>query len=289
MSQSLLNAHISVDVIRTALAASNTYEDITTIIAPAVTPLIGTVLPVQPQSHFVDILTEMVSHAVQTTRPWGLSTEATNTFINILLQTHIDSMQEAASMKQSYNIFQSYMVSHTVHRPPYSTAVFTLAEASVINEYVLSTYIRHYRMYLHVFTPRKECTLKCAVAKNPNEIPRPAHQLNTGMVLKEWEVKQAEIRKAKELEDAKRRQEEEEQAAHADAERKKQQKLSRQSENENSVPGTLSAQLNMIRETVGKASSERFDEIETKIASLESKLSEAIKTAQLGKKGPGKK
>jgi len=280
MSTSLLGAHISLNATRAAFAAASV-EDMISVIKDDDAAASSAWIPPEESQRLV--MFELVGHMFRAAKEFGFRTEVANAFVNVVVQTHLESMERTLTMKHAYNVFQSYVVAHSVHRPPYSTAVFTLADVTKINDYILKTYFRHYRMYLHVFTARRECTLTCRINENLCEVPKVCPSLTTAMPLKEWEVKQAEIRRVREAEEAKRMEEEAAAEAAAEVERKRIQKA-HQAEN---APGSLTAQLAMIRETVGHVSAERFDDLEGRLLVLEGKLGEAMKSRE-GKKG-GKK
>ena len=56
-------------------------------------------------------------------------------------------------------MFEDYIIQHSVSRPPYSDAIFTMEDVKTINHYVTETYYRNYKMYRFVFTPRETVTL----------------------------------------------------------------------------------------------------------------------------------
>lgn len=45
-------------------------------------------------------------------------------------------------------------MAHSVHRPPYSVGLFTLAETKAIVAWMLDTFYRHYKLYMYSFTDR---------------------------------------------------------------------------------------------------------------------------------------
>lgn len=48
--------------------------------------------------------------------------------------------------------FQELVVQHSVNRPPFSICIFSPNEVKNINEYVLSTYFKHFKLYKYAFT-----------------------------------------------------------------------------------------------------------------------------------------
>ncbi len=55
--------------------------------------------------------------------------------------------------------FQELIVLHSVNRPPFSISVFSPSHAKKINEYILTTYFKHYKMYKYAFTKKVHLNL----------------------------------------------------------------------------------------------------------------------------------
>lgn len=62
--------------------------------------------------------------------------------------------------KESFAYFTSLMVCHSVDRPPYSTALFTMEQVKNITDYVLQTYFKHFKLYKYAFTKRVTLSMK---------------------------------------------------------------------------------------------------------------------------------
>ena len=60
--------------------------------------------------------------------------------------------------------FQQMMVQHSVRRPPFSLCVFSPNEVKKINEYILSTYFKHYKLYKYAFTKKVRLNLGLSYA-----------------------------------------------------------------------------------------------------------------------------
>ena len=55
--------------------------------------------------------------------------------------------------------FQDLIAQHSVNRPPYSVCIFSPNEVKSINEYVLSTYFKHFKLYKYAFTKKVHLNL----------------------------------------------------------------------------------------------------------------------------------
>ena len=62
--------------------------------------------------------------------------------------------------KESFSYFTSLMVCHSVDRPPYSTALFTMEQVKNTTDYVLQTYFKHFKLYKYAFTKRVTLSMK---------------------------------------------------------------------------------------------------------------------------------
>lgn len=60
--------------------------------------------------------------------------------------------------------FQELMVQHSVNRPPFSVGVFTPNEVKNVNEYILSTYFKHFKLYKYAFTRKVHLNLSLSYA-----------------------------------------------------------------------------------------------------------------------------
>ena len=64
------------------------------------------------------------------------------------------------NQEQALELFNNLIVRHGVTRPPYSMALFSLAQVKSLTDYVLSSYFKHYKMYKYAFTKRVRLGLK---------------------------------------------------------------------------------------------------------------------------------
>lgn len=68
------------------------------------------------------------------------------------------------NQSQALQFFQQMMVQHSVRRPPFSLCVFSPNEVKKINEYILSTYFKHYKLYKYAFTRKVRLNLGLSYA-----------------------------------------------------------------------------------------------------------------------------
>ena len=70
------------------------------------------------------------------------------------ISTPFDNLQE------TFQYFKELLLRHSINRPPYSTALFTIVHVRDITEYVLNTYFKHFKLYKYAFTKRVLMNLK---------------------------------------------------------------------------------------------------------------------------------
>ena len=59
-----------------------------------------------------------------------------------------------------YQTMKDLLISHSVHRPPFSIQLYSLEQVRNIMEYILQSYFRHFKLYKYAFTKRVLLDLK---------------------------------------------------------------------------------------------------------------------------------
>ena len=108
----------------------------------------------------VEIAAELYAHGVVFARKSKFSPIQLSTFVSVLKRVHEACIStpfdnQDATMK----LLQELTVKHCVERPPYSSAVFSFAQAKDITEYILMTYFKHYKLYKYAFTKQVRMNL----------------------------------------------------------------------------------------------------------------------------------
>lgn len=106
------------------------------------------------------ITTDLYAYGVIFARRSNYSPIQLSTLISILKRVHeacictpFDNLD--ATMK----MFQELIVKHSVQRPPHSTGVFNIAQVKAITDYLLTTYIKHFKLYKFAFTKKVRLNL----------------------------------------------------------------------------------------------------------------------------------
>jgi hypothetical protein len=227
------------------------------------------------------VLLDMYIHLIRFAQGMGFNPEKVSTLVGIVAQSHQANVATRATNLQAYKDFEARLVAHSVHRPPFSAQVFSLVDGKAITDYMLNSYFRHYKLYQYAFTPKQTAEVKTVVFATPHNVP-PHHIVSMvkAIPMAQWEASQEELRVAEEERQAKIAAEEAAAAAEAD-------RIAQEARRPQMTAG-LRQQLDMIKSTVSKMSNDKLDELETKLAALEGRMSEVNKPMSAGVKGPTK-
>jgi hypothetical protein len=222
------------------------------------------------------ILLDMYFHLLQFAKDRCMSPEKASTLVGICEKLVRDCMGQKLLSSDGFKVFEGLMHSHSVHRPPYSAAVFSIEDVKAISDYMLLSFFRHYKLYQYSFCKVDIASVRTEVAGLRNQVPPSLlPPMSKSVPLAQWEAARSE---AERIEEERNRKIAEERAA-IEAEREREAKAS-----ENvAIPSGLRSQLDVIKSTVTKMSAERLDEIEAKLAALEGRVSEMNKPGTVGK------
>jgi hypothetical protein len=228
------------------------------------------------------ILLDMYCHLLRFSKTMDLTPEKVSTLIGIVATLHRDSMQKKLSITESYRLLETLMVSHSVHRPPYSAQIFSVEDVKAITDYVLGSYFRHYKLYLYTFTPREVGRVRTYSMNELNRVPPTTlPPMSSSITLEKWEAQLAEAARLEQ--ERLQRLAEERRAAEAAA------AAAAHAESHPQMTSGLREQLDLIRTMVARHSAEKLDELEAKLVAIENKVAEGNKPTSAAAKGPLKK
>ncbi|KAK7201720.1 Flagellar C1a complex subunit C1a-32 [Novymonas esmeraldas] len=215
----------------------------------------------------VNVLLDLYGHLVLFAKAAHFSPFKASTVFGIVHEVHETSVAGRLSRVSSYDLLRELVVRHSVHRPPYSTMIFNVRDVQDIDTYMMSTYYRHYKMYVYCFVPREVATLRTMMLNDIAEAP-PVQLPPLSAAIREdaWREKMQE--KARAVEEA----EMEEQAPASDIVSDAQRRAATLDNPE--FKAGIREQLETIRNAVSKKSTDRLDLIEEKLTLIESKVSE---------------
>ena len=107
------------------------------------------------------IVKDLFYHVIVFARRENFSPEQLSALYSIVKSIHrlcISTPYDNTS--QCYQMLKELVVSHSVHRPPYSIQLYSLEQVKNIMEYVLQTYFKHFKLYKYAFTKRVLMDLK---------------------------------------------------------------------------------------------------------------------------------
>lgn len=87
------------------------------------------------------------------------SAQQVSAWLEMMSTVFHESLSGRLKASEAFARFRFHMLLHSVQRPPFSIAVFTLENVKAASDFVLKTLCRHLSMYQHVFTPHIEITL----------------------------------------------------------------------------------------------------------------------------------
>lgn len=251
-----------------------------------------------------EIELDLLFHAAVFATEQQFGDEQLSAFLSIVWRTHVESMQRRLTLRESCSVFERHVVAHSVHRPPRSAQVFSLAEVRDVQAYVVGTYYRSYKLYQHCFTPPAEARVEDAMHPPPQpgrqaeeryppwgpEPPRPFRPLQKALPLEEWKAREEERVEKRRAEEAATAAAAGEAQQETDEERAERERAERAASAEPTAvdalpqPTGLKAQLSTVAAEVTKMSLEQIQQLENELDSLNERLTEAKEKAPKKKK-----
>lgn len=104
---------------------------------------------------------DLFTYAILFCKKHAFSPEQLSAFFTILKSVHCMCISTPYdNFQDSFVYFRELLLRHSVHRPPFSTSLYSLSEGKAITDYVLSTYFKHFKLYKYAFTKRVQLNLK---------------------------------------------------------------------------------------------------------------------------------
>jgi len=218
------------------------------------------------------ILLDFASHVLLFAKAHCFDPPKMSTLFSIAINTHTKSMNRQCTDVESFEIFEKYIIQHSVSQPPSSEAVFNVDDVKAINQYFTDTYFRNYKMYLFVFVKGETAMVNSVYGKGNVQFAATPRPLCEALLEEEW------LQLEHEREEASRIAEEEQQQ---EAQRMKMQKPVTSPEEEGQKQDTgpvpplgLKAQLEVIRGMVQKMTGDKLTQLEAKLTAIEEKVVE---------------
>ncbi|XP_054389210.1 cilia- and flagella-associated protein 119 isoform X1 [Pongo abelii] len=109
-----------------------------------------------PEQSLRDAVTlDLFCHALIFCRQQGFSLEQTSAACALLQDLHKACIATPlGNVEECYRYFTSVLFCHGVRRPPFSIDLFKEEQLLALEDYVVNTYFRHFKLYKYVFTPQ---------------------------------------------------------------------------------------------------------------------------------------
>lgn len=228
----------------------------------------------------VGILVDLYAHLIMFAKSRSMNPEKTSSLVGVLQTVHETSMANSLTRVASYDLLRKLIIQHSVPRPPFSAAIFDVEDVQDLDEYFLSTYYRHYKMYAFAFVRVKRANINTyllgeAAEKPPCNLPA----LSTALPQSEWKTK---------VEERERRKEEALMEDNFQFSVEQEERRAREAAlNNPQYSDGIREQLEAIRLAVNTKSMDRLDLIEQKLSNIEQKVEDM--TGAGGKAKPGSK
>lgn len=112
-------------------------------------------------SSLVHIELDLYAYALLFAASHRFTAEQTSAFFTILKSLHelcVSSPYD--NLHDALQFFKQLLLRFSVNRPPFSSCLYSIAEASAITDYLLSTYFKFFKLYKYCFTKKVQLDVK---------------------------------------------------------------------------------------------------------------------------------
>lgn len=100
----------------------------------------------------------------------SFSDDKLSALLGITRAVHQAAIRDGQALTAAYEHLSKLLLVHSVHRPPLSSAVFSLVEMKAISAWLISTYFTHYNLYQYVFVTRHVVSVTSSVPGDAIEV-----------------------------------------------------------------------------------------------------------------------
>uniref|UniRef100_H2Z0E2 Uncharacterized protein n=1 Tax=Ciona savignyi TaxID=51511 RepID=H2Z0E2_CIOSA len=102
-----------------------------------------------------NILLDLYMNALKFSKTQNFSKEQSSAYFSIVKKTHeICVSTPFGNLEDCFQYFRELVLTHGVHRPPWSLEIFNTAQIAAVTTQIVDTYFRHFKMYKYTFTPK---------------------------------------------------------------------------------------------------------------------------------------
>uniref|UniRef100_A0A3B4GJE0 Si:ch73-81k8.2 n=1 Tax=Pundamilia nyererei TaxID=303518 RepID=A0A3B4GJE0_9CICH len=99
------------------------------------------------------VLLELYVQTVLFCREHSFNKEQTSTLLSIIKSIHEANVETPLNnSEQCFKYCRELLLCHSVRRPPFSISLFNADEVNRVLTYILSNYMKHYKLYKYIFT-----------------------------------------------------------------------------------------------------------------------------------------
>lgn len=153
------------------------------------------------------ILVDLYFYTLQFAKDNEFSTEQTSAWFSVIKSVHEMTVDTPyGNVDPVFKYFKELLLCHSVKRPPYSVALFSVDQVKKLTSYAVNTYFRHFKMYKYAFTPKVRLDLSFEYVglpktPEPSEVGDEEDQGTVGTEQAADEAKKTEEAVAEEEED----------------------------------------------------------------------------------------
>ena len=229
-----------------------------------------------------DVLVDLYMHAIAFSKLQNFTKEQTSTYFSILKQTHeVCVATPFGNVDDCFSFFRELVLTHAVHRPPWSLEIFSPQQVETITTHVINTYFRHFKLYKYTFTPKVKLDISLQYeGLPPTPEPEPEPELAVEEEGTITTLEQSDALAAVETPDQMR------ETPTVDVEEEKPEEDEVANELESVVRKAVSAQLKQMQAVVDKQLDDTDKVINEKIQILETGSPRTPKEGKGGKRTP---
>ncbi|XP_028263745.1 cilia- and flagella-associated protein 119 [Parambassis ranga] len=127
---------------------------------PELESALGSVFSIELPEPKRGVLLELYVQTVLFCREHSFRKEQTSALLSIIKSIHEANIETPLDNKdECLEYCRELLLCHSVRRPPFSVNLFGFEEANCILKYILSSYLRHYKLYKYIFTTQVKLDL----------------------------------------------------------------------------------------------------------------------------------
>eukprot|EP00929_Paragymnodinium_shiwhaense_P045329 TRINITY_DN23174_c0_g1_i1.p1 TRINITY_DN23174_c0_g1~~TRINITY_DN23174_c0_g1_i1.p1 ORF type:complete len:281 (-),score=91.43 TRINITY_DN23174_c0_g1_i1:90-932(-) len=129
----------------------------------------------QSEGLATEILADLHYHGYAFCLSRNFSAPKISTFLSIMKRVLEECVERKLPVEEAFHEFKTWLLKHSVERPPQSVGIFAYEDTQAILEYVHGSFFRHYKLYMYVYMTR--CDVKVRLQRNPAGLVGPPQAL----------------------------------------------------------------------------------------------------------------